>query len=32
MSEYAGRPNLPGYVSIKEAARMLGLSDERVDE
>jgi hypothetical protein len=30
MSEYAGRPNLPGYVSIKEAARILGISDKRV--
>jgi Helix-turn-helix domain len=32
MSEYAGRPALPGYVSIKEAALMLGLSDKRVYE
>ncbi len=32
MSEYAGRPNLPGYVSIKEAARILGISDKRVYE
>ena len=32
MNEYAGRPNLPGYVSIKEAAKMLGLSDKRVYE
>ncbi len=32
MSEYAGRSNLPDYVSIKEAARLLGLSDKRVYE
>lgn len=32
MSEYADRPNLPGYVSIKEAAKILGLSDKRVYE
>src|SRR5258708_3213098 len=32
MSEYAGRPGLPGYVSIKEAAKILGLSDKRVYE
>jgi Helix-turn-helix domain len=32
MNEYAGRPNLPGYVSIKEAARILGISDKRVYE
>jgi len=32
MSEYAGRPGLPGYVSIKEAALMLGISDKRVYE
>lgn len=32
MSEYAGRAALPGYVSIKEAAQMLGLSDKRVYE
>src|SRR6266567_7438806 len=32
MNEYAGRPNLPGYVSIKEAARLLGVSDKRVYE
>jgi excisionase family DNA binding protein len=32
MSEYAGRPGLPGYVSIKEAAHMLGISDKRVYE
>jgi excisionase family DNA binding protein len=32
MSEYAGRPNLPDYVSIKEAAKMLGISDKRVYE
>src|SRR5713226_6309742 len=32
MSEYAGRPSLPGYVSIKEAAKMLGISDKRVYE
>ena len=32
MSEYAGRPNIPDYVSIKEAARILGISDKRVYE
>lgn len=32
MSDYAGRPGLPGYVSIKEAAQMLGISDKRVYE
>jgi excisionase family DNA binding protein len=32
MNEYAGRPNLPGYVSIKEAAKMIGISDKRVYE
>src|SRR5436305_4835792 len=32
MSEYLSRPNLPGYVSIKEAARILGISDKRVYE
>ena len=32
MNEYAGRPNLPGYVSIKEAAKILGVSDKRVYE
>lgn len=32
MNEYAGRPGLPGYVSIKEAAQMLGVSDKRVYE
>ena len=32
MSNYAGRPNLPDYVSIKEAAKILGLSDKRVYE
>src|SRR5438552_2229300 len=32
MSEYASRPNLPGYVSIKEAAKILGISDKRVYE
>ncbi len=32
MNEYADRPNLPGYVSIKEAAKILGLSDKRVYE
>jgi helix-turn-helix protein len=32
MNEYAGRPNLPGYVSIKEAAKILGISDKRVYE
>lgn len=26
------RPNLPGYVSIKEAAQILGISDKRVYE
>lgn len=30
MSEFTDRPGLPGYVSIKEAARMLGISDKRV--
>src|SRR5216683_127123 len=32
MSEYAGRQTLPGYVSIKEAAQILGISDKRVYE
>lgn len=32
MGEYAGRPGLPGYVSIKEAAKILGISDKRVYE
>jgi excisionase family DNA binding protein len=32
MSEYTSRPNLPGYVSIKEAAEILGVSDKRVYE
>jgi len=32
MNEYAERPNLPGYVSIKEAAKILGVSDKRVYE
>src|SRR6266436_5790770 len=32
MNEYAGRPSLPGYVSIKEAAKILGISDKRVYE
>jgi excisionase family DNA binding protein len=32
MSEYTIRPNLPGYVSIKEAAQLLGISDKRVYE
>src|SRR5713226_2603587 len=32
MSEYAGRPSLPGYVYIKEAAKILGISDKRVYE
>lgn len=32
MSEYAGRPGLPGYLSIKEAAQILGISDKRVYE
>src|SRR4051812_17176147 len=30
MSEYVGHTNLPGYVSIKEAATMLGLSEKTV--
>lgn len=32
MHEYINRPNLPDYVSIKEAAQLLGLSDKRVYE
>jgi excisionase family DNA binding protein len=32
MREYADRPSLPGYVSIKEAAKILGISDKRVYE
>lgn len=32
MNQYAGRPSLPGYVSIKEAAKILGISDKRVYE
>jgi excisionase family DNA binding protein len=32
MNEYTNRPNLPGYVSIKEAAKILGISDKRVYE
>ncbi|GCF10549.1 helix-turn-helix domain-containing protein [Dictyobacter arantiisoli] len=32
MNEYASRPNLPNYVSIKEAAQILGISDKRVYE
>lgn len=32
MNEYVKRPNLPGYVSIKEAAKLLGVSDKRVYE
>jgi excisionase family DNA binding protein len=32
MSEYTSRPNLPDYVSIKEAAKILGISDKRVYE
>ena len=32
MSEYVSRPNLPGYVSVKEAAKILGISDKRVYE
>src|SRR5258707_7723603 len=32
MSEYMGRPNLTGYVSVKEAAKILGISDKRVYE
>ncbi len=32
MNEYTDRPNLPGYVSIKEAAKLLGVSDKRVYE
>src|SRR5713101_8144827 len=30
--QYASRPSLPGYVSIKEAAKILGISDKRVYE
>jgi len=30
MSEYVSHTNLPGYVSIKEAATMLGLSEKTV--
>lgn len=32
MNEYAGRSNIPDYVSIKEAAKILGVSDKRVYE
>jgi excisionase family DNA binding protein len=32
MNDYIERPNLPGYVSIKEAAKILGISDKRVYE
>ncbi len=32
MSEYANIPEMPGYVSIKEAAKILGLSANRVYE
>jgi excisionase family DNA binding protein len=32
MSEYDARPSLPGYVSVKEAAKILGISDKRVYE
>src|SRR5260370_1158509 len=32
MSEYVSRPSLPGYVSVKEAAKILGISDKRVYE
>jgi excisionase family DNA binding protein len=30
MREYLDLPTLPEYVSIKEAAKMLGVSDKRV--
>src|SRR5260370_29941019 len=30
MKDVIDIPNLPGYVSIKEAAEMLGVSDKRV--
>jgi quinol monooxygenase YgiN len=30
MSEYVDHPNLPGYVSIKEAAKILGISEKTV--
>lgn len=30
--KYTSRPSLPGYVSIKEAAKLLGISDKRVYE
>lgn len=30
MNEDIDRPSLPGYVSIKEAAKILGISDKRV--
>ncbi len=30
MREYLNLPNMPEYVSIKEAAKMLGVSDKRV--
>jgi excisionase family DNA binding protein len=32
MDDYVDLPNMPGYVSIKEAARILGLSVSRVYE
>ncbi len=32
MSEDTDRPRLPGYVTIKEAAKILNLSDKRVYE
>lgn len=32
MNEYEGRSSLPGYVSVKEAAKILGISDKRVYE
>jgi excisionase family DNA binding protein len=32
MSEYVSRPSLPGYVSVKEAAKILGISDKRIYE
>lgn len=32
MSEYTNRLNIPDYVSIKEAAKILGISDKRVYE
>ncbi len=32
MEEYIEIPNLPGYVSVKEAAKMLGIADKTVYE